>query len=34
MTHARKKNEAGNKSGRESLGGIVLSIIITKNKTN
>ena len=28
MTHARKQNEAGNKSGPESLGGIVLLIII------
>ena len=28
MTHARKQNEAGNKSGRESLGGIVFLIII------
>ena len=32
MTHARKQNEAGNKSGRESLGGIVSSIIITNRK--
>ena len=32
MTRARKQNEAGNKSGRESLGGIVSSIIITNRK--
>ena len=32
MTHARKQNEAGNKSGRESLGGIILSFIITNRK--
>ena len=32
MTHARKQNDAGNKSGRESLGEIVLLIIITNRK--
>ena len=32
MTHARKQNEAGNKNGRESLGGIVSSVIITNRK--
>ena len=30
MTHATKQNEAGNKSGRESLGGIYQQLLTQK----